>query len=434
MAARPRLLFLAQCFPYPPHTGVAARTFNVLKQLHQAYDIDLVAFYRVNHQPDRNALDAAREALARVAGFVAEPVPIPNQHSALRKIWDHLRSVVSGCPYTYYEYESRAFADRLRTVLRTRPPQLVHLDSLDLHRWLPELPRVPIACTHHDIDSELLRRRAAHLDQAVRRRYLLLQADRLERVERELCPRLALNVLMSDLDAERLRALAPGAATVIVPNGTDTEYFQPNGAQSVAGRIVFVGPTSSHPNRDAVEFLLQEIWPRIRAADRAASLQLIGRNTPADRARYGAEPGVTPLGTVPDIRPPVAEARCCVVPIRIGGGTRLKILDAWAMGKAVVSTSIGCEGLDVSDGENLLVRDTPEAFADAVLEVLGDAALRSRLERNGRRTAVERYSWSVVGPRIRAAYQELLGESRVAVTQHQREARCPAPYGASEGP
>jgi len=117
------------------------------------------------------------------------------------------------------------------------------------------------------------------------------------------------------------------------------------------------------------------------------------------------------LGHAADIRPVLSEARCCVVPIRIGGGTRLKILDAWAMGKAVVSTSVGCEGLDVVDGENILVRDEPQAFAEAVLQVLGDARLRSRLERNARRTATETYSWRGIGERIRSAYGELLGRS-----------------------
>src|SRR5207248_8561819 len=118
-----------------------------------------------------------------------------------------------------------------------------------------------------------------------------------------------------------------------------------------------------------------------------ATLQLIGRNAGGDRARYAAVPGVQPLGHVADIRPPLAHAACCVVPIRIGGGTRLKILDAWAMGKAVVSTSIGCEGLDAIDGENILIRNTPDAFADAVLQVLSNAALRAGLERNASETA-----------------------------------------------
>src|SRR5207247_11350595 len=164
--------------------------------------------------------------------------------------------------------------------------------------------------------------------------------------------------------------------------------------------VAFVGRTYRHPKREAVEFLLREIWPRVRAADRSTTLQLIGRNTPQDQARYAAEPGVSALGYLPDIRPPLSEARCCIVPIRIGGGTRLKILDAWAMGRAVVSTSIGCEGLAATDGENILIRDTPEALAGAVLQVLRDPQLRARLERNGRRIATEMYNWDVVGRRI----------------------------------
>ncbi len=410
MATRPRLLFLSHCLPYPPHSGVTSRTFNVLRQLAVEYDVDVVAFSRKSHQPDQNARDAACRVLRSVAASVAEPTPMPSERAALRRVWDHVRSVLSGRVFTYYQYDSRAFADRLRATLRARTPDLVHLDSMDVHRWVPALPPVPIVCTHHDVDSDLLRLRAARVNHAVLRRYLLLQAARLEQLERDLCPRFALNVMMSDVDARRLRAIAPRAATVVVPNGADTVYFQPNGTESVAGRVVFVGPTNTHPNRDAVEFLLTEIWPGVRAADRSSSLQLIGRNAPVDRKRYDAEPGVTALDYLPDLRPALSEARCCVVPMRIGGGTRVKILDAWALGKAVVSTSIGCEGLDAVDGENILVRDTPAAFADAVLRVLHDAELRARLERNARRTAVERYSWNVVGERLRAAYDHLLSQ------------------------
>ncbi|HEX4600962.1 MAG TPA: glycosyltransferase family 4 protein [Gemmatimonadales bacterium] len=421
MAARPRLLFLAQALPYPPHSGVANRTFNILRQLQLAYDIDLVAFARVSHQPDRAAREAAWRALQDVATVVAEPTPIPHEHSALRKLWDHLRSVLSGRAYTHYVYESDAFRDRLHDVLRRRRPDLVHLDSLDLARWLPALPPVPTACTHHDIDFELLRQRAERTRSTVLRRYLRFQADRVERLVREVCPRLALNVMMSELDARRLRALAPHATTVVVPNGTDTEYFQP-GRESVAGRVVFVGPTYNHPNWDAVEFLLQDIWPKVHTADRSTSLRLIGRSAPSDQARYNAEPGVTTLGYVTDVRPPLSEARCCVVPIRIGGGTRLKILDAWAMGQAVVSTAIGAEGLAARDGDNILVRDTPEAFAAAVLQVLSDARLRARLGEHARRTAVEHYSWSVIGRRICSAYDGLLGRPAVPAARLARAA------------
>jgi polysaccharide biosynthesis protein PslH len=430
MPARPRLLFLCQSLPHPPHTGVAARNLNILKQLQVDYDVDLVTFFRVNHQPDDVARERSKVALRSVAASVAEPAAIPNEHSRARKVWDHVRSIVTGRAYTYYEYDSRSFASQLRAVLRSRTPELVHLDCIDLHRWLPELPPVPIACTHHNIESELLRRQARWVSGTALRHYVLHQAHLVERVERQLCPGFALNVMMSDVDAERLLTLAPGATTAVVPNGTDTEYYQPDSTEAVAGRVVFVGPTYSYPNWDAVEFLLQEIWPRVHSADRSTSLRLIGRAAPHDEARYDAEPGVTTLGYVPDIRPSLAAARCCVVPIRIGGGTRLKILDAWAMGKAVVSTSIGCEGLDVVEGDNILVRDTPDAFADAVVHVLRDAPLRQRLERNARRTAVETYAWNAIGRRIRSRYRALLGAPPAVSPQSAPE---PQRRGSSPG-
>ena len=426
MSARPRVLMLTQSLPYPPHAGVANRTLNVLRQLRLEYDVDLVPFSRANHQPDRAAREAAWRALQNIVSSVAEPTPIPNEHSRVRKIWDHLRALVSGRAYTYYEYQSRAFGDRLRAVLRQRRPDVVHFDAHDLYRWLPELPPTPIACTHHNLESELLRLYTIGLKPA-----LLRHKEVLETFE-EFSPQkvdAALTQVHEMFSQWRttsfeersasLRAIAPGSATVVVPNGTDTDYFQPTGAATVAGRVVFVGPTYSHPNRDAVEFLLQDIWPRIRTIEAPATLHLIGRNADADRARYAAAPGVSPLGYVADIRPVLAEARCCVVPIRIGGGTRLKILDAWAMGKAVVSTSVGCEGLDAVDGENILVRDTPDAFTDAVVEVLHDGALRTRLERNARRTAIETYSWSVVGRRLRSAYHQLLDRPTFSPLPHR---------------
>ena len=414
MSERPRLLFLAQSLPFPPHSGVAVRTYNILRELQREFDVDLVAFSRRGHQANAAARDAARDALRGALAHVAEPTPVPNEGSGIRRAWDHLRSVVTGRAYTFYEYRSGDFDRELRRSLRERPPALVHLDSLDLHGLLPHLPSVPIAVTHHDIDSALLRSRAHWIGSAPRRWYLELQAGRVERVERSVAPRLALNVLTSRPDEQRLLALAPRATTAVIPNGTDTDHFTPTGAPSIDGRVVFVGPTHAYPNRDAVEWMLEAIWPLIRGADPAASLRLVGRSAPELRARYDAVPGVTTLGQLPDLRPALSDARCCVVPIRIGGGTRLKILDAWAMGKAIVSTTVGCEGLAAVDGENILVRDTPETFAEAVRTVLRDPALRERLERNARRTAVEHYGWTVIGERLRRAYAVLIGAEGTA--------------------
>jgi len=271
------------------------------------------------------------------------------------------------------------------------------------------LPPVPIACTHHDIECELLRRRAQHVDRPLLQRYLLFQADRVERVAREMCPHLALNVMMSEVDAQRLRAVAPRAADAGCAERHGHGVLQTNGTAAVAGRVVFVGPTHSHPNRDAVEFLLQEIWPRVRAADRSTSLRLVGGNQATDSRALRSHAWRHRLGYVPDLG---RRSRSSLLrrAIRIGRGTRLKILDAWAMGKAVVSTLDRVRGLEAVDGENILIRDAPDAIADAVLQVLRDDTLRSHLERNGRCVATERYSWSIVGQGMRSAYDRLLNQ------------------------
>jgi glycosyltransferase involved in cell wall biosynthesis len=407
---RPRLLFLAQTLAYPPHSGVANRTFNVMMQLQRAFDVHLLAFSRRNHQPDAPSRLTAQAALAERLSRVATAVPVPAEASRPARVWCHLRSVVTARPYTYYEYASPEFGRALARMVEEVRPDLIHLDSLDLYRWLDALPGVPVAVTHHSVESDLLRLRARRIRPRALAPYLAFQAVLLERIERQLCPGVCLNVMMSETDAARLERLAPGSPTVTVPNGVDVAYFRPDGLLPVVpGRVVFLGPTYMYPNRDAVDFFLEEIWRAVRAAVPGAELHLVGKNPPADRARYLAHDGVICHGYVPDIRPLLGQAACSVVPLRIGGGTRLKILDSWAMGAAIVSTTVGCEGLEAHDGRNMLIRDRPGEFAEAVVAVLRHDALRCRLSAAGRETVERSYGWDPIGDRLIRAYRGLLG-------------------------
>jgi glycosyltransferase involved in cell wall biosynthesis len=220
--------------------------------------------------------------------------------------------------------------------------------------------------------------------------------------------------MTSELDADRLRALVPNARTTAVPNGVDVDFFKPpTGDNEIDGRVVFLGPTYMFPNRDGVEFFLDSIWPSVVNRMPGASFHLLGKNSGADKMLFEQHPGVSCQGYVPDIRPHFAAAQCSVVPLRVGGGTRLKILDAWSMGKAVVSTSIGCEGLATVDGRNILIRDDAKSFADAVVQILSDADLRKRLGNEGRRTVENHYAWSIIGNRLSSLYMELI-ERRVS--------------------
>jgi glycosyltransferase involved in cell wall biosynthesis len=410
MTRRPRILFLSQCLPYPPHSGVRARTYNILDQLRADFDVTLLAFSRRGHQRNATARLEAERALGAMLDQVTPAIPVPAEESRLRRFLDHLRSLAMERPYTIYEYDSTRFRRQLRGVLARGSFDLVHLDSPDLAGWIEELPPVPVTCTHHSIESQLLRRQAQQVRYWLLRCYILWQADLLEGVERTMGPRFHLNLMMSETEARVLRDLAPGSRTAVVPNGVDVSYFAPQpGAPVVDGSVVFVGSTDMFPNRDAVEYALSEVWPLIRRACPEATLSLIGGVNAAARARYHAAPGVRALGYVADVRPHLAGAACCIVPLRVGGGTRLKILDAWAMGRPVVSTSVGCEGLDAVDARNILIRDDARGFAGAVVDTLKDPGLRARLGVNGRATAVRTYGWDVVGQELRSAYWEILG-------------------------
>jgi polysaccharide biosynthesis protein PslH len=401
--AKPKLLFLGQTLPYPPDSGTAIRSYNVLRLLARDYDVTALCFYRRATTPDPAGSLAALRAIARDV----ELFPIEQEYSRVRMIADHARSVVRRRAYTAFAYRSAAFTRALRSRLAREQFVIAHLDSLDLGDYVPLVAGVPIVAGHHNVESALLRRRAESESNVMRRRYLELQAWFTENEERRWCPRAAVNLAVSEADKADFERLVPGARFEVIPNGVDVDAFVPS-TGSVKDGIVFVGGMSWFPNADALELFEEEILPLVRARDQQVKVTWVGRAKPDVIARH-AKRGVALTGHVDDIRPYVGSAACYVVPLRIGGGTRLKILDAWAMGKAVVSTSVGCEGLDAVDGQNILIRDDPAAFAAAVLMVLRDSGLRASLERNARATAEQKYSWIVIGEKLRRVYGEVFG-------------------------
>jgi glycosyltransferase involved in cell wall biosynthesis len=409
---RRRVLFLSQCLPFPPNSGVTMRTYHILRELQREFDVALVAFSRRGHQADVASLARATAVLRKELSDVMDPVRIESEYSFARKLRNHASSVLSREPYIFHEYSDARFGNELQKAISRARPDVIHLDSMDLYSWLPFLPALPTACTHHSIESELLRLQADHTRNRVVRGYLKHQAELIEKVERRLCPGFDLNVMMSEVDAAKLRAIAHGARTVVIPNGVDVDFFRPSFPQDVVpGRVAFLGPTYMFPNRDAVEFFLADAWPLVRERCPESTLHLIGKNSIDEKARFESHAGVTCNGHVPDIRPHFAETAVSIVPLRVGGGTRLKILDSWSMAKAVVSTSVGCEGLQTVDGRNILIRDDPTDFADAVVQVLRDRELRDRLGYEARKTAEELYGWRVVGRKLVAYYQDLMSPS-----------------------
>jgi glycosyltransferase involved in cell wall biosynthesis len=404
MRKRPRLLFLCQTLPFPPDEGVKIRTFNVLRLLSRDFDITGLCFFRLT---DGVARDKIRSRVGALREFASvEAFPIPQEHSRFRLVSDHLRSIWLRRPYTLFAYESRDFRQRLEQLVATTNPDLVHVDSLDLSAYLPVATRKPTVCVHHNVESQLLRRRGKAMRGPLGN-YLELQANLMQREEIEWGPKVALNVMVSAQDRDSMAALSPTSRTIVVPNGVDTRLFSMASREGRTG-IVFVGGYTWQPNRDAMAYFCEEVLPRLRRGGFNGPVTWVGRAPESVREEYRRNFGVVLTGYVEDIRPVVQGAACYVVPLRSGGGTRLKILDAWAMGMPVVSTSVGCEGLATEDGENILVRDDPSAFADAVQLVLRDPERQASLGRGARATAERLYDWEVIGREMLPHYHGVL--------------------------
>lgn len=273
---------------------------------------------------------------------------------------------------------------------------------------LPE--GLKIIIDQHNIEHELLWRAYQHEKSWLRRWYNWLESRLARTVEIERCRRADMVLVTSERERLLLKSLLPKSVIEEVPNGVDSKVFQSDcQQQEVAGQIIFTGTFSYYPNIDAVLFFARRCWPLIRKQIPGATWQIVGSNPPPEVRRLGELPGITVTGTVPDVPPYLAKAEVAIVPLLIGGGTRLKILEALSMQKAVVSTSLGCEGLAVVPGVHLVVADQPEEFAQAVVAFLKNAEMRKAFGAAGRALVEAEYSWDRSGERL----LQTLDEARV---------------------
>lgn len=416
---KPKLLFLCQTYPYPPDGGVWIRSYNILRLLAKSFDVTLLCFERaISAEDGFGNADTGHTAMAELARV--EVFPIPQRHSRLRFFWDHFRSAATQRVFTRYLYESTAFRRRLEELLATEEFDVVHMDSLDLSGYLPALEGLPVLCTHHNVESRLLGRRVAIESNPAVKAYVRLQERLTRNEERRWGPRVELNLTVSPEDAEEFRRIAPGGRYEVVPNGVDVEYFRPQDGPTSG--LVFVGGANWFPNRDALEYFCADILPLVRTTHPGTEVRWIGAAREDDRRTFREAHNVDLTGYVDDIRPMVASSACYIVPIRVGGGSRLKILDAWAMGKAVVSTSTGCEGLSAEHGRNILIADTPVDFAAAVDRVLRDADLRAQLGRGARETVEREYAWEAIGHQMLPYYEQAMATARPSGSARQHTA------------
>ncbi len=398
------VLFLSQIVPYPPHGGVLQRGYNLVRELGREARVHLLAFVHPDVLPTEATCRESQVALGKFCEAV-EYFPLWPKASPVHRIAGLAVGALYPRPFSVLAHRSAAFRGRVAELVETKKFDVIHVDTIALAQFLDQRWATPTVLTHHNIESQLMERRAGAESGLLARLYLRRETKKLLAYEAKLSGMFDVNVFVAQTDEQTLMGRVPGLRTAIVPNGVDIEYFTPNQGKDLPA-LIYTGGMNMFANRDAVMFFLSEVWPLIRKQVPDVRFFVVGQDPPKELLELAARDSqIVVTGYVNDVRPLVWDATVYVVPLRVGGGTRLKVLDAMAMGKAMVSTSIGCEGLEVKPDEHLLVADSPVQFADKTVKLLRDPSRRGTLGHNARELVERRYSWRMIGGQLLEAYR-----------------------------
>jgi len=375
---------------WPLHAGGRIRSFHVLRELARRHEVTFLT----THRSSIESHELARHLPADVR-LVSVPHDPPRKES-LRFALAVLRSLASPLPVDILKFRSPRLRAEIERRITSGEVDVCIADFLSATPNLPAKTPVPVVVFEHNVEYLIWKRLAAVESRPDRRALLALEWRKMRRYEAATCARAGAVVTVSEADRRVLAAEAPKARLSVLPTGVDTEYFTPNGTPELPGRLVFTGSMDWYPNEDGILHFLDDILPHIRRELPDVSLAVVGRN-PSPRLRSLADQaGILVTGTVDDVRPHIAGAEVFVVPLRVGSGTRLKIFEALAMGKAVVSTRIGAEGLPIVPGHHFIEADDPSEFARAVVDLLRDAGRRKALGTAGREFVERHCSWSEI--------------------------------------
>lgn len=386
-----RMLFVTPTLPIPT-SGGRTRIYNLIKQLSAGHEISVASFVQPG---ERGRVEDVRPHCEHL-----ELIPFDGFES-LGKWRNRLhgwRSILfSQQPRYVRTFPVERMRAPLRHLVRERSYDLVVFESLLLVELASEIGSVSRLLVEQNVESDIARRSLALANNPVHKLRDWLMWRKLLRFEKEWVQCFPVCVTVSERDADRVREMAPETELHVVPNGVDVRHFAPNEHKRDANTLLFFGTLNYAPNVDGLLWFCAEIWPRIRAEMQRAKLEVVGIDPSPQVLALDDLPDVRITGFVPDIREKLWSATICVVPLRVGGGTRLKILEALAAGCPVISTTVGAEGLSVIDGEHLLVRDAPVHFAAGIVELLESRDLRQRLALAGRLMVQQRYDWQSIG-------------------------------------
>jgi glycosyltransferase involved in cell wall biosynthesis len=389
-----RLLQIAPRVPWPLDTGAKLRNYHLART--GGMSATLSAF------GDDASNDRLNEVYRRI-------VTVPrNENYSVGNI---LRGAFGGTPLPLLNYTTSEMVAALELLLAEDHFDLVQVESVHLMNYLPVLRSARnhplVVCDWHNVESDLLLQYAEHERSVARRGYARRTARLMSKAEVRALNEFDAHIAVSEVDAKRLRSINSTARIFVIENGVDAEHYA-GAASTTKNRIVFVASMDYHANIEGATSFVRNVWPMIQQEHTDLRFTIVGRNPPPAVTELSSIAGVEVTGSVADVRPYYREALAAVVPLKVGGGSRLKILEAMAAGVPLISTTLGAEGLQVTDGENILIADSPFELTNGIFKVINGAELRARLIAGGHALVRERYDWSTLGAKLLEQYQALV--------------------------
>jgi len=405
-----RILVVSPQLPRPASSGFATRVFELVRHLASRHSLTVLC-----HESHEASADEPLHEICEVMALPSRDVA-----PATRRLSQAL-SLASPTPFHARHVATRPMQRALHSLLRSTPFDIVQFESSQLSPLgLPS--GVATVFDEHNIEYELLDRMAHGEASALRRTFNDIEHRKFAGIERRAWRDADACAVTSLREAHIVKDYAPMTPVAVVPNAVDLDYFAPRHGSPSADSMVFTGILTYRPNLDAALHLTRTLFPMIASRRPGATLTVVGHGRAADLDKLRG-PGVTVTGKVPDVRPYLATASVVVTPLRMGGGTRLKVLEALAMAKPVVSTSLGSEGIAVTPGEHLLVADEDEVFSDLVAHLLRDPAKRDELGSAGRSLVRDKYSWEAASERLEGLHAMALRRSSGRVSGRRTGAR-----------
>jgi glycosyltransferase involved in cell wall biosynthesis len=377
----------------PVRNGGNIRSYHILRQLASRHEVRLLSYYGGTRDAEYEA--ELRRELPGAIGLSTGKRDL----TGFRRDVDYFLHLSGQTPYVVRRVASQQVQEMLKPWFQQRRFDVTICDFPHPAVNFPKNLTIPSVLFQHNVEAEIWRRHAATESNPIRKRLYRVEFNKMLRFEQQRVRQFHHVIAVSENDRHLMSAWVDESRISVVPTGVDLQQYRPQMSPRAVGAVVmFVGAMDWEPNADAVEYFCQKIWPLIQAQVPSARFRIVGRN-PIRRVQRLASDSVEVTGSVPSVFDHLCEAAVVVVPLRIGGGTRLKIYEAMAAGKAVVSTSIGAEGLDVHHGTDVMLADDPGAFAEATIMLLRDGELRLRYEREAARLAAK-YDWSAIGERF----------------------------------